>query len=485
MKYKSLTILHFASLIQDDTIDYVFPKSHLMDELKNIPPHNKEAEQSVLGAILIDHQAIIKIADFMRPDDFYFGNHAVIFENMMDLFNKHQPIDLLTLTNVMESKGVLKEIGSESYLAELATVVPTATHIFQYGQIVKQKSTLRKIIKAGESIKGLGYEEDKEISNILEDVEKEVFNISQTYLKDRFIHIKEILGNRYEVFAELHESDEVEVIKGVPSGYSSLDNLLSGFKPSDLVILAARPSMGKTAFALSIALNAAIREDKSVGIFSLEMSKEQLVDRMFCSELKVDSWKLQRGQLDDHNFQEMGPVMDRLSRAPIFIDDSVGSSIAELRAKARRLQLEHGVDMIIVDYLQLLSTGGGFSITNRVQEISEISRSLKALGRELQVPVLALSQLSRSVEMRPNKQPQLSDLRESGAIEQDADVVMMMYREDYYDPDSERKGITDIYVKKHRNGPTGAVELMFLKEEMRFYDIDKQHANMGMPELAG
>lgn len=452
-----------------------------MDELKNIPPHNKEAEQSVLGAILIDPQAMLKIADFMKAEDFYYGNHALIFTSMLELFNKHQPIDLLTLSNILDDKKQLDSIGNETYLTELATVVPTATHIFQYAQIVKQKATLRRIIGAGENIKGLGYKEDREVREILEDVEKEVFNISQTFLKDRFVHIKDVLGARYEFFAEMHENEDKETIKGVSSGYKSLDNLLSGFKPSDLVILAARPSMGKTALAISIGLNAAIQHNKTVGIFSLEMSKEQLVDRMFCSELRVDSWKLQRGQLEDQNFQEMGPVMDRLSRAPIFIDDSVGSSIAELRAKARRLQLEHGVDMIIVDYLQLLSTGGsGFSTTNRVQEISEISRSLKALGRELHVPIMALSQLSRSVEMRPNKQPQLSDLRESGAIEQDADVVLMMYREDYYDPDSDRKGITDIFVKKHRNGPTGAVELMFKREEMRFYDIDKQHQGFEM-----
>lgn len=446
-----------------------------MEELKNIRPHNKDAEQSVLGAALIDPNALLKIADTLHADDFYFKNHTVIYEAMSELFHKHQPIDILTLTNLLKDKDELENIGGESYITELATTVPTATHIFQYAQIVKQKSVLRKIIQAGENIKGMGYEEDKDTKVLLENVEKEVFNISQTFLQDRFVHIKEILDKRYEVFAELHASEDKNAIRGVPTGFPSLDNKLSGLQPSDLVILAARPSMGKTALALSMSLNVALQSNKPVGFFSLEMSKEQLVDRIFCSLLKVDGWRLQKGRLEDSEFQEMGPVMDQLSRAPIFIDDSVGSSIAELRAKARRLKIEHGVDLIVIDYLQLLTTGGGSMQSNRVNEISEISRSLKALGRELHVPILALSQLSRSVEMRPNKVPQLSDLRESGAIEQDADVVLMLYREDYYDPDTERKGVTDIFIKKHRNGPTGAVELLFQKDQMRFYEIDRQH----------
>lgn len=450
-----------------------------MDELKNIPPHNKEAEQSVLGAVLVDPESIIKVADFIKPEDFYFGQHSTIFESMLEIFYKNQPIDILTLTSQLKDRSQLEKIGDVSYITELATIVPTASHIFQYAKIVKEKSVLRKIIRCGEKIKALGYEEDRPVEDIVENVEKEIFNIAQSSVSDKFVHIKDILGMRYEVFAELHESDNKDEVRGVPSGFKNLDLMLSGFKPSDLIILAARPSMGKTALSLNMCLKAAIDNKKSVGIFSLEMSKEQLVDRMFCTQLQVDSWKLQKGQLDDQEFQEMGPVMDQLSRASIFIDDAVGSSIGELRAKARRLQLEYGVDMIIIDYLQLLTgSSKGGAQANRVQEISEISRSLKALAREIQAPVIALSQLSRSVESRPIKIPQLSDLRESGSIEQDADVVLMLYREDYYDPDTERKGITDLFVKKNRNGPTGAIELMFRKEQMRFYDIDKQHDMM-------
>jgi replicative DNA helicase len=307
----------------------------------------------------------------------------------------------------------------------------------------------------------------------LEEVEKTVFGISSTFLKDKFVHIRDILDERYEKFAEMHVSKDDEVVKGVPSGFKALDMKLSGFQPSDLVIIAARPSMGKTALALNIAQNAAIRFGKTVGIFSFEMSKEQLVDRLFASLLGVDSWKLQKGKLDDSDFQNMGPIMDELSKSNIFIDDSVGSSVSELRAKARRLQMENGLDLIIIDYLQLMSTGNQSYVGNRVQEISEISRALKSLGRELHVPIIALSQLSRAVESRPGNIPSLSDLRDSGSIEQDADVVLMMYREDYYDEDSDRPGVTDIYIRKHRNGPTGRIELLFKKEQVRFYDIDK------------
>ena len=295
-------------------------------------------------------------------------------------------------------------------------------------------------------------------------------------VKDKFIHIREILDARYERFAEMHESDDDSMVKGIPTGFQLLDAKLSGLQPSDLIIIAGRPSMGKTSLALNIAQNAAVRQHKNVGIFSLEMSKEQLVDRLFASLLGVDSWKLQRGKLDDSDFQNMGPIMDELSKANIFIDDSVASSLPELRAKARRLQMEHGLDLLIIDYMQLMSTGNANYAGNRVQEISEISRSLKQIGRELHVPVLALSQLSRAVESRPGNIPQLSDLRESGSIEQDADIVMMMYREDYYEEDTDRPGLTDIYIRKHRNGPTGRIELMFKKEQMRFYDVDKAHS---------
>jgi replicative DNA helicase len=439
-----------------------------------VPPHNKEAEESVLGSILIDKDAIIKIADFLETGDFYFEKNALVYDAMLTLYHKHYPIDLITLTNLLEDRKQLVTLGGTPFIAELTSAVPTSTHIFHYAQIVKNKAILRKMILAGDKIMGYAYAEDEELPVLLEKTDKEIFNITKNFIKDKFVHIKEILGKRFEVFAELHMAEDKDAIKGVPTGFYSLDSKLSGLQPADLIILAARPSMGKTALSLSIALNAALKYNKYVGVFSLEMSKEQLVDRMFSSQLKVDSWKLQKGKLDDTEFQNMGIVMDELSRAPIFIDDSVGASIGELRAKARRQQMEHGLDLIIIDYLQLMTTGNANFQTNRVNEISEISRSLKALGRELKVPILALSQLSRAVELRPGKVPQLSDLRESGAIEQDADVVLMMYREDYYDVDTDRKGITDVFIRKHRNGPVGKVELMFSMEQMRFYDIEKR-----------
>jgi replicative DNA helicase len=451
--------------------------------VNNIPPHNKEAEQSVIGSILIDKEAIIKIVDLIEPSDFYYDSHKIIYEAVVDLYNRHDPIDLLTLANLLEERKKLEAVGGPAYLAELTSAVPTATHVFKYAQIVKNKATLRKMIKVGNIITGCGFNEDERIENLLETAEKEVFGISQTFLKDRFIHVRDILNNRFEEFSALHMADEKDKVKGIGTGYRSIDAILSGLQPSDLIILAARPSMGKTALSLSIVQNIAIEasKKKTVGIFSLEMSKEQLVDRLFCSILGVDSWKLQHGKLDDKDFQNMGAAMDLLNKAPIFIDDSVGTSIAELRAKTRRLQMEHGLDLIIVDYLQLMSTGNSALMGNRVQEISEISRALKSLGRELHVPVIALSQLSRAVELRNPKIPQLSDLRESGSIEQDADIVMMLYRKDYYEENltEEEKGIVDVLVRKHRNGPIGKAELRFDKSRMRFYDIDRQHEYAG------
>lgn len=445
-----------------------------------IPPHNKEAEQSVLGSVLIDKDAIINISDLIKADDFYYDIHGIIYDAIYDLFNRHDPIDLLTVSNLLEERKQLETIGGPAYLAELTSVVPTSSHVFKYAQIVKNKSTLRKMIKAGNIIAGCGYNEDENIEDLLETSEKEVFGISQTFLKDRFVHIKEVLSERFMEFSTLHNAEEKDKVRGIPTGYKGIDNILSGFQPSDLVILAARPSMGKTALALSIAQKIAIESQpkKVVGIFSLEMSKEQLVDRLFCSILGIDSWKLQHGKMTDQEFQSMGPAMDKLNQASIYIDDTVGMSIAQLKAKARRLQMEHGLDLIVIDYLQLMTAGGNFQ-NNRVQEISEISRSLKALGRELHIPIIALSQLSRAVELRNPKIPQLSDLRESGAIEQDADVVMMLYRKDYYEENltEEEAGVTEVFIRKHRNGPIGTAALRFEKSQMRFYDIDRKHVS--------
>ena len=446
----------------------------------DVQPHSLEAEQTVIGALLLDPDAIIKVSDILVPEDFYDPTFRIVYGGIHALYQLHQPVDIVTVSAKLQDDKKIQDIGGSAFLAELAAKVPTSAHITKYAQIVKTKAIHRRIIQSGERIKGLGYEEDRDVIELLEQVEKTVFQISSTFLKEKFVHIRDILSDRYEKFAEMHESKDQNAIKGVPTGFSALDFKLSGFQPSDLIIIAARPSMGKTSLALNIAQNAAIKSNKTVGIFSLEMSKEQLVDRLFASMLGVDSWKLQKGKLEDRDFQNMGPIMDDLSKANIFIDDSMGSSIPELRAKARRLQMENGLDMIIIDFMQLMSTGNMGYVGNRVQEISEISRSLKMLGRELKIPVVALSQLSRAVENRPGNIPQLSDLRESGSIEQDADVVLMMYREDYYEEDSDRPGITDIYIRKHRNGPTGRVELMFKKEQMRFYDVEKSSSG-GMP----
>jgi replicative DNA helicase len=439
------------------------------------PPHSLEAERTVLGALLLDTDSIIKVSDFLEPQDFYDPVHKLIFEAIYDLYHGHEPVDYVTVAAKLADNKKLQDIGGSAFLAKLASDVPTSSHIYQYGQIVKTKSVLRNIISAGNHITGLGHDTERSVPELLDEVEKHVFQITNQFLKEKFIHIREILDERYERFAEVHESDDTNTVKGVPTGFASLDMKLSGLQPSDLVVIAARPSMGKTSLALNIAQNASIRSGKTVGVFSLEMSKEQLVDRLFASMLGVDAWKLQKGKLDDSDFQNMGPIMDELNKANLFIDDSVASSMPELRAKARRLQMEYGLDLLIIDYLQLMSTGNRSYAGNRVQEISEISRALKQIARELHIPVIALSQLSRAVENRPGNIPQLADLRDSGSIEQDADIVMMMYREDYYEEDSDRPGMTDIYIRKHRNGPTGRVDLLFKKEQMRFYDVDKVH----------
>ncbi|MBT4384637.1 replicative DNA helicase [Candidatus Peregrinibacteria bacterium] len=440
-----------------------------------IPPHNLEAEKSVLGSVMIEKNAIIKIADLIEPEDFYFDTHGIIYTAMQELFAKRSPIDLLTVSTWLRDNNKIDQIGGQTYLEELCNEVLTASHVFQYALLVKQKSTLRKLVSAGSNIAAIGYKEDEDVDELVDRAEKELFNVSQAFMRNRFVPIKDVLATTYEKISELHDPETADKYKGLQTGYHALDNILIGFQPSDLVILAARPSMGKTALALNIAQNAALK-GKSVGVISLEMSKEQLVERLFVGMLGVDSWKMKTGQLTQDDFMRMGQVMDQLNSCKIFIDDSAGSSVSELKAKARRLQMEHGLDMLVVDYLQLMSYGkSGTSITNRVQEISEISRSLKQLARELHIPILALSQLSRAVEQRPVKIPQLSDLRESGAIEQDADVVLMMYREDYYEEDTDRAGITDIFIRKHRHGSVGRIELLFKKEQLRFFDIDRQH----------
>jgi len=445
-----------------------------MSDNVKVPPHNVAAERAVLGSIMIEKNAILKVADLLQPEDFYFDSHGIIYKGMIELFSGRSPLDLLTVSAWLKDQGELDRIGGENYLREIIEEVLTASHVFQYALLVKQKSTLRKLITAGSNIAAIGFREDEEVDQLVDQAEQELFKVSQTFMRNRFVPIRDILSSTYERISELHDPETAQKYKGLQTGFSTLDRLVTGFQPSDLVILAARPSMGKTALALNMGLNVALA-GKSVGVISLEMSKEQLVERLFVAMLGVDSWKMKNGQLTQDDFMRMGQVMDDLNKCKIFIDDSAGVAISELKAKARRLQMENGLDILIIDYLQLMSGSTAGNSSNRVQEISEISRSLKQLARELHVPILALSQLSRAVEARTDKIPQLSDLRESGAIEQDADVVLMMYREDYYEEDSSRQGLTDIYVRKHRHGNTGRVELMFRKEQMRFFDIDTRH----------
>lgn len=444
--------------------------------LKKTIPNAPEAERAVLGSLLLDKDAVIKVADFLEAQDFYHDHNRFVYEAILDLFYRSEPVDIVMVSTKLQEKGKLELIGGPDILAEMQNDVPIATHIFQYAQQVKKSSTLRKLIKVGHNIIGFGYDTEKSTADLLESAEKEIFSVSQTIIKERFVPLKEILEPSYQKICEIHDDPEAVNKNRIPTSFRDLDEKLNGgFNSSDLVIVAARPSMGKTALALAIAQNVAIQKKKNVGIISLEMSKEQLVERMFCSLLAVDSWKLHKGKLMEDDFERMGPVMDMLSQASIFIDDSMGSTITELRSKARRLQMESGLDFLMIDYLQLMAAGNANSFGNRVQEISEISRSLKGLARELHIPIVALSQLSRSVEARPDKRPILSDLRDSGAIEQDADVVMMLYRDDYYNEDSEARNQLEVNVIKHRNGAVGRVNLIFDRSRMKFSNFDKEH----------
>ncbi|RJO61460.1 replicative DNA helicase [candidate division WS5 bacterium] len=436
-----------------------------------IPPHNEEAEVSVLGAILLEKDAIIKVADILNEDDFYSDTHRIIYANMVELFEEHQPIDLITLTEKLKKKKVLEEVGGAGYISTLVNSVPSAANIVHYAKIIADKALLRRLIESSSSITNLAYNEKEDTSKVLDEAEQRIFQVAEKHLKGKFISIKNILEDSFERIDELHK--DKDKLRGIPTGFKGLDNILAGLQPSDLIVIAARPSVGKTSLALNIAEYVAGKEGTPVALFSLEMSKEQLVDRLLASEAKVDSWKLRTGHLDDDDFPKIGRAMATLSEAPLFIDDSPLINVLEMRTKARRLQAEKGLGLIIIDYLQLMQ---GKNPENRVQEISAISRELKGLARELSVPVIALSQLSRAVEARPDKRPILSDLRESGSIEQDADVVMFIYRDELYNSDTEKKGIAEVIIRKHRNGPIGSVELFFREEQTAFRNIDKKHA---------
>ncbi len=448
-----------------------------MDETgAKVPPQNLDAEASLLGAILIDADAIVKIADVIVPDDFYDTGNQRIFEAIIQLYEKHSPIDVLTLADQLKGSGFLDTVGGPSRLAGLTNYVPTAAHVEQYAELVAQKALRRRLIKSSRDIIDLGFDENQNLKDLIEKAEAKLFEISQRHVKQDVVSLENILAESFERLDELHK--DKGKIRGIPTGYKDLDRLLAGLQRSDLLILAARPSMGKTALALNLAHNVAVQSNEPVLVFSLEMSKEQLVDRILSMESGVDAWALRTGNLTDADFEKIGQAMGTLSEAQIFIDDSPGITVSDLRTKARREHHLRPLGLIIVDYLQLMSGGGRYGDGSRVQEISEISRGLKSIARELNVPLLALSQLSRGVESRSPQIPQLADLRESGSIEQDADVVAFIYREEYYNPESDRKNITDIFIKKHRNGPTGAIELYFDRDKQRFRSLDNKHATV-------
>lgn len=434
-----------------------------------VPPHSLEAEQSVLWSILIDKDCFLSIWDLLKDTDFYSEINSLIFGIMFDLYKQNKPIDIITVKENLDNKKLLDKIWGITYLAELTEIVPTTSNVFEYAQIVKNKAVLRNLVKAWNEIIWLGYSEDRQINELLEATEKAVFNVTQVFIQNKLVHINDILEQRFEEFAEIHENPELIKDHRLQLWFKELDNKFNGLKGWDMVILAARPSMWKTAFALNLAQNVGYSW-KNVAVFSLEMSKEQLTDRMIASAMEIDSWKLAKWELEDHEFAKIWEAMEKLSDANIYIDDSAGWNLVELKSKCRRLKIESWLDMIIIDYLQLMSN---WNSMNRVQEISEISRWIKWLARELDVPIIALSQLSRTVEQRPDKRPIMSDLRESGSIEQDADIIMMLYREEYYDEFTDKKWVTDILVRKNRNWPIGNLELMFQKNNQKFVEIER------------
>ncbi|PIP29689.1 replicative DNA helicase [Candidatus Kuenenbacteria bacterium CG23_combo_of_CG06-09_8_20_14_all_36_9] len=447
--------------------------------IDRLPPQNIEAEQSVLGSLMIDKDAIIKIADFLIPEDFYKNAHAKIYEAMLELYNNREPIDILSLASRLEETGQLEKIGGRTYLTTLANSVPTASHIVYYAKIIQKKSTLNRLIRAATEIVQLGYNEGEEIQKVLDTAESKLYNVSQQFLKNQFSSIKDLLSEAFDRIDELHR--DAGKLRGLPTGFYELDQKLAGLQKSNLLILAARPSMGKTSLALDMARKIAVEQKIPVGIFSLEMSKEELVDRMLCAEADVDMWKMRTGKLSDRedfsgesDFSKIGHAMGKLAEAKIFIDDSPTANVMEIRTKARRLQAEHGIGFIVLDYLQLMDSASASYSDNRVQVVSEISRGLKAVARELDIPLLAISQLSRQVENRPTAIPKLADLRESGSIEQDADVVLFIYREEMYKRDTVRPHIADIYIAKHRNGPTGVMELFFDETKASFKNLEKK-----------
>lgn len=442
---------------------------------ERVPPQNLEAERSVLGAMLIDREAVIRVAAMLVAEDFYAERHQIIFTAMLGLFNRGEPIDLITVSEALRKSGHLEQAGGLTYLSELERLVPTTANVEAYALIVEQKAVLRRLQSACRSIIDSAYEAEN-LDEVLNQAEQAIFAVTQKRITRGYEHIRDALYAAYDHIEFLY--NQKGGTTGIPSGFRDLDGMTSGWQPSDLIIVAARPSVGKTAFTLNLARNAAVLARKTVAFFSLEMSKEQIAIRLLSMESAVDGHRLRTGQLLDDDWHRLSTGLSRLADANIYIDDTPNMPLMEMRARARRIQAEHGLDLIVIDYLQLMTLSGGGggkrSGENRAQEVAEISRSLKALARELKCPVIALSQLSRSVEQRQDKRPMLSDLRESGSIEQDADVVMFLYRDDYYNPDTDKKNIIEVLIAKQRNGPVGTVELYNMKEIGKFMNLEQR-----------
>lgn len=436
-----------------------------------IPPQNIESEKALLGSIMLRPEALHDVIDVVMHDAFYAEKHRLIYKTMLELLGKSEPIDLLSMSSRLKDKDLLEQVGGRSYLAEMVGAVPSAGNAKHYAEIVQKKGMMRGLITAADYISELGYDESQELEECLDKAEKRIYEVTESPTLHKFVELKETLGEAWERLDRLHKSKDE--LRGIRTGFKNLDNMLAGFQKSDLVILAARPSMGKTALALDIARQAATVHGTPVGIFSLEMSSQQLVDRMLAAESRVNAWKLRTGKLtSDSEFDQIRSALDTLAKAPIYIDDQPANNILKMRSVARRLKRERSIGLIIVDYLQLMTPTGARSSDSLVQQVTEISRSLKTMARELEVPVLALSQLSRAVEQRRGR-PRLSDLRDSGSIEQDADVVMFIHRDDRYNEDSTKPNIAEILIEKHRNGPIGKVELYFDEQKATFLDVEK------------
>ena len=440
-------------------------------ELGKVPPHDLEAEQAVIGSMLTDRDAVISAIEVLKQDDFYREDNRAIYEAILNLYNRAEPIDIITVKSELETMGKFEQVGGLEYLAELPEKVPTTANAIKYIKIVEEKAVLRNLIKTANEIIELGYDPTEEVEDIMEGAEKKIFNIMQNKNQKSYTPIKDVLVDSFTQLEELY--NRKQHITGVPSGFTELDYKTAGFHGSELILIAARPAMGKSAFVLNIATNAAVKANIPVVIFSLEMSKEQMVNRILCSEAMVDSNKVRTGKLEEDDWTKLAGAIGPLSDAEIYIDDTPGISVMEIRAKCRKLKMEKNIGMVIIDYLQLVQ-GSNKRNGSREQEISEISRSLKILAKELGVPVIALSQLSRAVEQRPDHRPMLSDLRESGAIEQDADIVMFLYRDDYYNQDSEKKDIAEVILAKHRGGSTGTVELLWLGSYTKFVNLERR-----------